>query len=295
MYECRPLLASNPAGPAVAAAQVAGFVGDPGASAPRKRLARAADVVGVIQLRLGRLLRFVAVASRKEQKAAVRREREERARRAAEAERRKRIVGYGVGGALALAVIAILVAVMASTGSGGDGGSGSFPSGGDPPAQRLLDLREAVRASGCELESFPGEAPEHTTDPNERIDYNSNPPTNGKHFQEPVDDGAYARDPGVTRAVHALEHGRVIWWFRPTVGNPVKADLKALFDEDDYQLVLAANAEMPYAVAASAWNVEPDPNGTGRLLGCPRVSDETFDALRAFRDEHRGNGLEPVP
>jgi hypothetical protein len=52
---------------------------------------------------------------------------------------------------------------------------------------------------------------------------------------------------------------------------------------------------MSYAVAASAWNGKPEPNGTGRLLGCPRHNERVFDALRAFRDEHRGKGLEPIP
>jgi len=50
-----------------------------------------------------------------------------------------------------------------------------------------------------------------------------------------------------------------------------------------------------YAVAGTAWNRDPEPGGTGRTLGCPRWSDGVLDALRAFRDEHRGNGPEPIP
>jgi hypothetical protein len=52
---------------------------------------------------------------------------------------------------------------------------------------------------------------------------------------------------------------------------------------------------MPYAVAATAWNQDPAPNGTGRLLVCNEVNDKTFDALAAFRDENRSQGPEPVP
>jgi hypothetical protein len=48
-------------------------------------------------------------------------------------------------------------------------------------------------------------------------------------------------------------------------------------------------------VAATAWNREPEPNGTGRLMGCPEYNERVFDALRAFRDEHRSNGPEPIP
>jgi hypothetical protein len=52
---------------------------------------------------------------------------------------------------------------------------------------------------------------------------------------------------------------------------------------------------MPYAVAATAWNLDPAPNGTGRLMGCKEVNSKTFDALAAFRDENRSQGPEPVP
>ena len=52
---------------------------------------------------------------------------------------------------------------------------------------------------------------------------------------------------------------------------------------------------MPYDVAATAWNRDPQPGGTGRTLGCPEWNEKVVDALRAFRDEHRGRGPEPIP
>jgi hypothetical protein len=48
-------------------------------------------------------------------------------------------------------------------------------------------------------------------------------------------------------------------------------------------------------VAATAWNRDPDPGGTGRTLACDRWSENVADAIRAFRDEHRSNGPEAVP
>ena len=47
--------------------------------------------------------------------------------------------------------------------------------------------------------------------------------------------------------------------------------------------------------ASTAWNREPEPNGTGRLLGCPKYDDALFTAIEAFKDEHRSRGPEPVP
>ena len=43
---------------------------------------------------------------------------------------------------------------------------------------------------------------------------------------------------------------------------------------------------MPYQVAVTAW---------GHLIGCEKVTDETFDALRAFRDRYRDQGPEQAP
>ena len=41
-----------------------------------------------------------------------------------------------------------------------------------------------------------------------------------------------------------------------------------------------------YEMAATAWT---------RTLGCPKMNDKAFDAIRAFRDEYRDQGPEFVP
>jgi len=88
----------------------------------------------------------------------------------------------------------------------------------------------------------------------------------------------------------------VVIWFKKTLPKGERADLKALFDEDSYQMLITPNETgMTYAVAATAWNREPEPGGTGRLLGCSTLTPQAFDAIRAFKDEHRSNGPEPVP
>ena len=237
------------------------------------------------------------MASRKEQKEALRREREERERAAKAAERRKRLVGLGAAGALAVAALVVIVVLLAGGGDAGGGGSANLlPDGGSVPEQRVEDLKPAARAAGCELKNFKGKSRDHTEDPNERVDYESEPPTSGRHFVEPAPDpAAHSRSPSKEALVHSLEHGRVIVWYKPSLPEDARADLKALYDEDNYQQIFTPNREMSYAVAATAWNGDPQPNGTGRLLGCKRMNDRVFDAIRAFRDEHRGNGPEPVP
>jgi hypothetical protein len=238
------------------------------------------------------------VSHRRQQKEALRREREERERRAREERQRKRMVGFGAAGLLVVAVIVALVVVAAGGGSGGASGEAAsdvLPDGGSVPEQQEFDLAAAARAAGCRLRSSRATDRSHTRSLETRVNYPTNPPTSGRHSASPADDGAYSEAPQDEQLVHTLEHSRVVVWFKPSLSEDQRADLKAFFDEDDYQMVLVPRSNMRYDVAASAWNRDPEPNGTGRLLLCERMTPETFDALRTFRDEHRANGPEAVP
>ena len=236
------------------------------------------------------------MSSRREQKEALRREREERERQAKAAQARKRMVGYGGATVLVIAALAIAALLLAGGDDAGSVDPDVLPSGGSVPEQQEFDLTKAANAAGCELKDVKASGSfDHTTDASERVKYNSNPPTSGRHFAVPADDGAYSTAPTDEQLVHNLEHGRVIIWFKPSLPKDTRADLKALFDEDTYQMVLAPRAKMPYQVAASAWNGTPEPSGLGRLLTCDRADSELWDALRAFRDEHRSNGPEAIP
>jgi hypothetical protein len=238
------------------------------------------------------------MSHRRDQKERLRREREQREAEAKAATQRKRL--FGVVGAVAIAVAAIVIVVVLAGSGGDDGGTQSagnnFPEGGSIPEQKTFDLDQAASAAGCELKSNPATSREHLQDPNQKVNYPQNPPTSGKHFAVPAEDGLYnGAAPPDTALVHSLEHGRVIIWAKPSLPADARAQLRALFDEDDYQMILVRRANMPYAVAATAWNHDPTPNGTGRLMGCPKWDDGVIDALRSFRDEHRSNGPEDIP
>ena len=241
------------------------------------------------------------MSHRKQQKEALRREREERERQAREAKQRKQLVGYGAAGLLVIAVIAVIAVLALGGGDDGGGGSASastdvLPDGGSVAEQKVFDVRPAAQAAGCRLRTVPGSGTaDHTTSLDERIDYDTNPPTTGRHYQIPPEDGAYSEPLQDEEVVHAEEHGRVIIWFKPSLPEQDRANLKALFDEDTYQMFLMPRSNMPYAVAATAWNGDPAPDGRGQLLLCNEVTPEIYDALRAFRDEHRSRGPEPIP
>jgi hypothetical protein len=241
------------------------------------------------------------MSSRREQKEALRRERERLEAEARAAAQRKRLVG--IAGAVVLAVVAIAVVVVVASGSGGGSGGdkvkGSadiFPSGGSVPKQKVFDLPKAASAAGCELSSNKATSRNHTTDINQKVDYKQNPPNSGRHYAVPADDGLYnGTPPKDWQLVHNQEHGRVVIWAKPSLPREARQQIRALFDEDTYQMVVVQRPNMPYAVAATAWSAEPTPLGTGRTMGCPSWNENVIDALRSFRDEHRSNGPEPIP
>jgi hypothetical protein len=240
------------------------------------------------------------MAHRKGEKEALRRQREEREAKARAEQQRKRLVGFGAAGALVLAAVVIVFLLVGGggDGDGANGGGSFFGDGGDAPAQKIFDLEEAVDAAGCELDSTKGSGKTtHTESLDEKVNYKTNPPTTGRHYQIPAEDGVYSANPPPDEAlVHALEHGRVNIWVNPSVPADARAAIRAMADEDEgFQTLLVQRKNMPYAVAATAWNRDPVPGGTGRTLSCDRWTPEVVDALRAFRDEHRSNGPEPVP
>jgi len=233
------------------------------------------------------------MASRKEQKEQLRAERERKAQEAASAERRKRMIGFGAAGLLvAVAVIAIVAVVLA--GGGSDSGTshtgesrGAEPTDDFPkasiPKAKPTTLEAAAKAAQCTVKQFPSEGRSHV---NGKVKYKTNPPTSGNHFEIPAADGAYNQAPDVEPLVHSLEHGRIIFWFKPGAPAQLQGQMKALFDEDNFHVILAPYSRgLSGQVAASAWT---------RSIVCPKVNNNTWDALRLFRDRYRDQGPEQV-
>ena len=225
------------------------------------------------------------MSHRQDEKQARREQRMERERAAAEAARRKRLVGYGVAGVLALAAMAALVVVVLGVG-GDDGGGGGGEGLPEPnlPAAKITDLARAVEAAGCEDRQFKSEGAGHVE---EDVTYKSNPPHSGPHYQIPAEDGQYDDPPRKEALVHALEHGRIIVQYKPDVAPIVKSNLTKLFDENAYHVILTPNGTgMRPPIAVTAWT---------RVLTCPRVTPQVYDAIRTFRDQYVDQGPEKVP
>ena len=171
-----------------------------------------------------------------------------------------------------------------------------LPPGGEAPKFSGTGLREAARVAGCELESFRAKSREHVSDPDAKIEYASAPPTSGKHSEVAAEDAAYLTAPDEKSLVHSLEHGRVVVWFKADLPREARASLRAFYEQDSLQTLLTPDETgSDLEVAATAWNRDPSPNGTGRLLGCDGFTPTVVDALQAFRKRHRGRGPEAVP
>ncbi|HYH59212.1 MAG TPA: DUF3105 domain-containing protein [Thermoleophilaceae bacterium] len=240
------------------------------------------------------------MASRKEQKEALRRERLAKEQAAAQSAARKRLIGIVVAAILVLGIVGALGAVLLAggddDGGGSDGGGGgvtiAYPDGGEIPERQESELDAAVEAAGCEIEEVQAEgAGDHTSDPNEVIEYETEPPALGRHYQEWPDDNIYEESPPLSHVVHTLEHGRILVWLKPTLTDEQLGQFKALYDEDPYHVIMLPREELKDSFAVSAWVGQ---NG-GRILRCDGVNDATWDAIRAFKEQFRDRAPELVP
>jgi uncharacterized protein DUF3105 len=230
------------------------------------------------------------VSSRKEEKEQRRQERLARERAESAAAQRRRRYGIIVGTILGVAALAAIGVVIAA-GGGGDSMSSTgnaeetFPGAVDPPAVQETDLIRAAKAAGCTLSNPVIEGRTHVDD-GTKVTYKTTPPTSGNHNPVPAEDGYYPQKPNVRNTVHTLEHGRIYVHYKPTIRQRRIAQLGGLFNEDPFHMVLSPDPDMQYAVAVTAW---------GHLASCKRVTDETFDVIRAFRDRYRDRGPEAAP
>ena len=241
------------------------------------------------------------MADRKAEKEKLRQERLKAERRERLEQRRNMILGYGVAGALTLLVVAGIVFVIAQSGGGGasEGAHISVDSGQTlglepderdgpaPPEQEEFDVQEAAQAAGCVLrEDLPDEGNRHLAEGESPPDYETNPPTSGDHSPIPLADGAYLDAPEPVNIVHSMEHGRILIQYDPKLPENQQLELRGLYDTMYAGALMFPNPDLPYAVAAVAWQ---------NYLGCKRYRGAaTLDAIRAFGIEHFGNGPEDV-
>jgi hypothetical protein len=226
------------------------------------------------------------MSRRREEKDQRRRERLERERAQLDEARKRRLYSIVAGGILAAGAIVAVVVALAAGGGGGTEDALGFSTTAEPsetpPPERIPSLAAAAKAADCTLRNPPIEGQTHVEDD---VKYKTNPPTSGNHYPIPQNDGVYTKTPPLTHLVHTLEHGRVEMQYKPGIPRKRLAQLGGLYNEDKSYTVMFPNTSMPYQFAITAW---------GHLAGCKKITDETFDVIRAFKRRYLGAAPESL-
>jgi hypothetical protein len=118
----------------------------------------------------------------------------------------------------------------------------------------------ATRQDCTQPVSFPEQTAGHV-DPPTPITYTEQPPVGGDHRPVPLDPNThvYTEQPDVTQAVHSLEHGYVIMWYRDgTLPQDVVDDLAQVADQS--KVILMPYDQLPDGVdlSFSSWQHRQD-------------------------------------
>jgi hypothetical protein len=218
------------------------------------------------------------MASRQEEKEKRRRERVAAEQAAQKSASRKRTLTIAGGAVLVIAVIAAIAVVALA---GGD----------DKSTVNTSNLAANAKAAGCTFNSYPSEGRNHTTG---KVKYKTNPPTSGNHNPTPAQDGLYApgNEPAPENWVHSLEHGRVLFQYRPGTPKADVATFRKLAEEKIngaagyHVLLFQNNTNMPTQFALVAWT---------KSLKCDKLDAKSQDVMRQFRKAFTDKGPELIP
>ena len=150
--------------------------------------------------------------------------------------------------------------------------------------QQDAALREALTSGTCQVDTESDQTrpagQNHVASPSYSVD----PPAGGDHSPVAARAGVYRGGsvPQDGLLVHALEHGYVVLWHAPALGDEQRGQLADLERAHDGDVIVAERPSLPVPVAATAW---------GHRLLCQTVEPA---ALERFVDEHVGNGPEDV-
>lgn len=132
-------------------------------------------------------------------------------------------------------------------------------------------------------EYFKAQSREHIAVGASHPDYNSNPPTGGWHYNNPVQAGIYDKELPDEPLIHNLEHGHVWISYRPDLDPVVVNKLAEIAKSYGSKMIVAPRAKNDTAIAVSAWEY--------------LFKLDQFDEMqiRGFIKAHRDKGPEKIP
>ena len=120
-----------------------------------------------------------------------------------------------------------------------------------------------------------------------RVEYQSNPPTSGNHWPDPLRDGIYDEEKPDEAIVHSLEHGRVWVSYRSDLNSEIVQALEKLL-AGRFGVILTPRSANETDIALAAWT---------RLDTFDLPKDGTLETKRIsnFISRYLNKGPEYVP
>jgi len=183
---------------------------------------------------------------------------------------RQRALLYGFAGAGIVGLI-VVIAVFAL----GGGSSGN-----------AVSAIKAIQADGCQFKTYPAlpRTPHYTTlTPSPPPQWNSVPPTSGRHYYQPLVFGQYDQPVVEIQALHNLEHGAMIVQYGSKVTQAQIDAITTWYRQDPNALIVAPLPSLGVKVAMTSWT---------RWSECTGFNEK---AANTFRSTFRYQAPEKFP
>jgi hypothetical protein len=148
--------------------------------------------------------------------------------------------------------------------------------------KKTEDLNKLAAAAGCSNLEEPKDLGQGHIAPPETVQYNSTPPTSGKHYDSPDQTGVHVAQIQNEVQVHNLEHGHIAIHYN-NISEDLTTKLEAVVKVDARRVIVEPYKTMSYKVALTAW---------GKIIGCNNPNDKVVDLATEFAKRFKGKGPE---
>lgn len=101
-------------------------------------------------------------------------------------------------------------------------------------------------------QEIPVSGRDHTKDVNAKVEYNSNPPTSGTHFEYPEQWGVFNSPQPDVKMVHNLEHGG-IWISYKDIDDQTRQQLETIAKANPGSVIMTPRPANDVKIALASW------------------------------------------
>jgi uncharacterized protein DUF3105 len=144
-------------------------------------------------------------------------------------------------------------------------------------------LAKIAKSGGCDaIKTFSNEGASHINPP-ATVKYKTNPPTSGNHYPSPANTGILSPAPQDEQLVHNMEHGHVIFWYKPDLDPAIITALQNIVKKSSTRLILVPRSQMDAPLVFTSWQ---------HMQSCPSPTSTTPLVAQKFADDRKGKGPE---